>query len=273
MNLDPRSRRGSSLTSMLDGPDGQIEYLTTGSGLPRTLFAHGLGGSIDTTRPFGSTVAGTRTYLHFRGHGASAAPQTPWTYAALAAELAAVADHVGATRVVGVSMGAGALCHLLETEPDRFERPVLVLPAVLDTPRQDAALDRMVAMAQLADDRNVPGLAELLVLEQPAGVRDLAAVRVWCEQRARLLVGTPVSHALRTLPLTTAMHDRESLRRVQVPVLILAQEGDPAHPVGIAETIAALVPDARLSIFDDQGLIWGHRREVRALLGQFLAVG
>ena len=111
------------LTSLLDGPDGALEVLTTGSGLPSTVFAHGLAGSIETTRPFGSGVSGSRTFFHFRGHGASAAPESDWTYAALAGELEAVAGHVRATQALGVSMGAGALCALLEREPGPVRAP------------------------------------------------------------------------------------------------------------------------------------------------------
>jgi len=62
------------------------------------------------------------------------------TYAALAGELRAVADHVRATQALGVSMGAGALCALLADTPLRFRRLVFVLPAVLDRPRTDYAL-------------------------------------------------------------------------------------------------------------------------------------
>ena len=46
----------------------------TGPGEPVTVFAHGLAGSIDETRPFGSGVRGSRVFLHFRGHGATSAP-------------------------------------------------------------------------------------------------------------------------------------------------------------------------------------------------------
>ena len=99
------------VTSLVDGPDGALEVLTTGSGLPSTVFAHGLAGSIETTRPFGSGVAGSRTFFSFRGHGASAAPETDWTYAALAAELDAVARHVG--RDPGPGREHGRRCPVL----------------------------------------------------------------------------------------------------------------------------------------------------------------
>ena len=76
---------------LLETPSGSIEYLLTGHGSPVTVYAHGLAGSIPETRPLASGVRGTGVFLHFRGHGASSAPETPWTYDALGEELRAVA--------------------------------------------------------------------------------------------------------------------------------------------------------------------------------------
>jgi pimeloyl-ACP methyl ester carboxylesterase len=261
------------VTSLVDGPGGALEALTTGSGLPSTVFAHGLAGSIETTRPFGSGVAGSRTFFYIRGHGASAAPETDWTYAALAAELDAVARHVGATRALGESMGAGALCSLLEQQPDRFDRLVLVIPAVVDRPRTDAAMDRLLTMADLADERDVEGVARLLLEEQPAAVRHQPAVRIWCRRQASTLVGTPVSRALRALPGAVPLTDASVLRGVHAPVLVLAQEDDPAHPVAVAEHLAQALPDARLEVLPPGGIMWRHRRTVRDLVGAFLSEG
>lgn len=266
------SLRSSRLTHLLDRPEGALEYLVTGSGQPVTVFGHGLAGSIDTTRPFGSGVTGTKVFMHFRGHGASAAPETsPWGYASLARELDDMARHVGATQALGVSMGAGALCHLLEETPDRFERLVLVIPAVLDRPREDAAMQRLLDMGDAVDARDREGLAEFLLAEQPADKREDPAVRHWCEQQARVLVGTPVARALRRLPHDKPMADRRALTRVTAPTLVLAQADDEAHPVWVAEEIAALVPGARLEVLPPGGIMWSHRRHVRDLVGQFLS--
>jgi len=123
---------------LLATPSGHpIEYLVAGVGAPEpvTVFAHGLGGDIATTRPLGSGVPGRKVFFHFRGHGRSPVPPTVWSYADLAGDLAAVADHVGATRALGASLGAGALCALLAQRPDRFARTVFYLPAALDQPR------------------------------------------------------------------------------------------------------------------------------------------
>lgn len=156
-------------TSLLEGPDGLIELITTGSGLPATVFAHGVTGSIQSTRPFGSGVMGSRTFFHFRGYGASGPAVKPLTYSALEADLRAIADHVWATQALGVSMGAGALCSLLARSPLRFERLVFVLPAALDRPRTDDALDglELAASAPLTDGSVLRAvLAPALVIAQ-----------------------------------------------------------------------------------------------------------
>jgi len=259
------------LTSLLDGPRGPIRYLTTGSGAPATIFAHGLAGSIRTTRPFGSGVAGSRTFLQFRGGGDGVGPLTPWTYAALADELTAVADQVGATQALGVSMGAGALCSLLGSAPLRFGRLVFVMPAVLDRTRADGALDRLEAMAQCSDDLDVEGLTLLLLQAEPALVRTRPAVQHWCRSQALAMVGTAVSTALRALPTAVPLTDRAVLAAVTAPALVIAQEGDPAHPVWVAEELAASLPDARLEVLAPGGILWRHRAVLRRLLGGFLS--
>lgn len=261
------------IVSTPEGRARSLEFVTTGSGLPATVFAHGVAGSIQTTRPFGSGVKGSRTFLHFRGHGASSAQDPPWTYAGLAEDLRAVADQVGATQALGVSMGAGAMCSLLARTPLRFERLVFVMPAVLDTPRTDAALDRLVDMAQAVDHRDVEALTALLLQGEAAAVRDQLAVQLWCRRQAAALVGTSVSAALRALPAAVPMTDRGVLAAVTVPALVIAQAQDPAHPVWVAEQLAAILPDARLEVMAPGGLMWRHRAAMRDLIGGFLSAG
>lgn len=260
----------SRATSRVDGPFGALEYLSLGSGTPSSIFAHGLAGSIATTRPFATGVPGRRSFLHFRGHGASDAPENAWTYPALGAELRAVADRVEATRALGVSMGAGAMCALLEQSPDRFERLVFVLPAVLDQPRTDAALSRLVALADLVDERDIEGITDHLVREQPREQRDSPAVRTWAAEQARLLSGTPVSRALRALPREVPLTDRAVLARVGAPTLVIGQADDDAHPEHVARELAEVLPEARLEILPPGGVLWGHRSRVRELVSTFL---
>lgn len=256
---------------LLSTAETQIEYLVTGAGEPVTVFAHGLAGSIPETRPFGSGVDGSRAFLHFRGHGASSAPEAEWGYASLADELRAVADHVRATRALGVSLGAGALLRLVADQPDRFERLVLMLPATIDRPRSDPAVLRMQQMADHLDRGEVDAVADLLVAEQPALARTRADVKVWASRQAQRLAGSSVSRALRELPRQTPLSDRSLLARVGCPVLVVGQADDDAHPVQLAVELADALPSAQLKTFDSGGVLWTHRRELRALVGAFLS--
>lgn len=258
-------------THLVQGPTGELEVLTAGRGEPHTLFAHGLAGSIPTTRPYAAKVPGTRSFLHFRGHGGSPVPAAgvPWRYAELAAELGAVADGVGATQALGISMGAGSLCALLADRPARFDRVALVLPAVIDRPRPDAAMSRFAVLAGLVEAGDPDAVAAHLLAEQPPGVQGDPAVRAWCRDQAGRLVGTGVAAGLRSLPHEVAVPDRDLLRQVEVPVLILAQEDDPAHPVEVAEELAGLLPAADLHVLGPGGIMWAHRSRVRDLVGRF----
>jgi pimeloyl-ACP methyl ester carboxylesterase len=209
--------------------------------------------------------------MHFRGHGASTAGDMPWTYAGLAAELSAVADHVGATQALGVSMGAGALCSLLAESPVRFERLVFVMPAVLDRPRIDDALDRLVEMAESVDRRDVEALTMLLLEQEPASVRNQPAVQLWCRRQALAMAGTPVSQTLRVLPTAVPLSDARVLAAVTAPALVIAQEQDSAHPVWVAEQLAAALPNAQLEVMAPGGIMWRHRAAMRDLVGGFLS--
>ena len=108
---------------LLPGPAGDLEVLTVGRGAPHSLFVHGLDGSIETTRPYATKVCGTRSFLHLRGHGASAVPTGAWGYAELAHDVWAVADAVGADRA-GRQRGGrcAAFACFSAVRPGRFGR-------------------------------------------------------------------------------------------------------------------------------------------------------
>lgn len=259
-------------TTLVPGPDGDLEVLTTGRGEPHTLFVHGLAGSISTTRPYAARVAGTRSFLHLRGHGRSHVPKDEeWGYAELAAEVWSVADRLGARRALGVSMGAGALLAGLAQDPDRFERVVLVLPAAIDEPRGDAAMRRLGRLAARVEAGDARPVASHLLAEQPEPVRADPAVVAWCREQAEQLVTTGVASALRVLPHRVPLADRAALAAVTCPVLVVGQEGDDTHPASVARELAALLPAAVLHVAGPGGIMWVHRGQTRDLVGAFLS--
>lgn len=252
-------------------PGGSLETLVNGRGTPVTVFAHGLASSIDETRPFASRVPGTRVFFHFRGHGETEIAGVDWSYAELARELGAVADGTGATRALGVSLGAGAVLRLAVDQPGRFDRIVLALPAAIDRRRADAAVARHVSLADLVDSGEAAALEAAVLDGEPEVVRGRPDARLWARRRAARLRAPGVGEALRQLAGRHPLRDRAELAHVTCPVLVVAQEGDLAHPAGVARELVSVLPDATLMVFDDGGLLWAHGREVRSVVADFLA--
>jgi 3-oxoadipate enol-lactonase len=247
-----------------------LECLVTGVGEPTTVFAHGLAGGIGDTRPFGSAVAGRKVFFQFRGHGRSAAPPGPWTYADLATDLRAVADTFEATHALGVSLGAGALCRLLTQTPDRFARVVLVLPATLDRPRGRAATDRITALLRAVESGDTAQAAELLTQEIPTSARNTPAAWRYLRERLDALLKEGLAAELAGLPQLAAVPDRAALAGVSAQVLVIGCHGDRAHPASVAEAVAAALPAASLHLYARPGLLWTQRTDLRGRIAGFL---
>ncbi|MCZ3389898.1 MAG: alpha/beta hydrolase [Actinomycetia bacterium] len=256
---------------VIDGPVGPLHHVVTGSDDPTTLFVPGLAQSIADTRPFGSAVAGTRVFVDLRGHGGSRAPESydGWTYGGLAADARTVAGALGATRALGVSLGAGALLRLIADEPGRFDRVVLALPGPADA-EPDAEL--LAVTDDLADavEANDPiAIGAALVRMQPEAARGRSDVRLWARRHAAELGGGAVSGALRHLPRQQVLPSLDALSAVTASVLVLAQRGDAVHPVSAAEALMAAIPLARLEV-SDTPWVWGRRSALRETVSAFL---
>ena len=244
-----------------------VEFFVAGSGEPVTVLAHGLGGSVAETRPLAAGLGGTRVLLHFRGHGDSAPLPNGWDYELLAADLRRVADEVGATRAVGLSLGAGALLRLLTETPDRFARLAFVLPAALDRGRSDGATQRLDRLAEAMRTGDVPRLTELLLLEVPEAIRAARAPQVLMKRRARQLAFSEPPYPRGAV---RPVEHLGQLRGIPAPSLVLAQEGDDLHTVAIARTLATELADARLEVLPPGGVFWTDRFAARDLLAEHL---
>ncbi|RKF26032.1 alpha/beta fold hydrolase [Micromonospora globbae] len=258
-------------TELVTTPHGvRLERLVTGTGDPVTVFAHGLGNGIATTRPFGSGVTGRKVFFQFRGHGRSDAPPGPWSYADLARDLRAMADLGGASRAFGASLGAGALCRLLAESPDRFERLVFFLPAVLDRPRGDAARQRLTALLDAVESGDASAVADVVSVELPAAVRNTPAGWAYLRQRLDQLLRDGLAPGLASLPDQVALADVGALAAVTAPALVIACAGDDLHPVDVAERLAAALPAAALHVYDRPGVLWTERADLRTRISAFL---
>ena len=258
-------------TELVTTPHGvRLERLITGAGDPVTVFAHGLGSGIAVTRPLGSGVNGRRVFFQFRGHGRSDAPDGAWSYLDLARDLRAVADLSRATRAVGISLGAGALTRLLLESPARFDRAVFFLPAVLDEPRPAAARERLATLLDAVRSGDPATVAEAAAAELPASVRNTPAGWAYLRQRIDQLMRDGLSDGLATLPDQVPVRDASALAAVTARALVIGCAGDDLHPVGVAEQLAAALPNATLHVYDRPGLLWTHRADLRGRVSEFL---
>jgi 3-oxoadipate enol-lactonase len=258
-------------TELITTPDGvRLEQLTTGVGDPVTVFAHGLAGDIAGTRPLGSAVAGRRVFFQFRGHGRSDSPPGPWSFADLARDLRAVAGRAGATRAVGVSMGAGALCRLLADTADRFDRIVLYLPAPLDGKRPPVAIARLERLLTAVASGEAALVAEAVEYELPKAVRNTPTGWGYLRQRVEQLLEHGLAQELDTLWQEPAVPDQNALTAFPGRALVIGCLGDDLHPAPVAERLADLLPKADLQLYDHPAVLWTNRRELRNRISEFL---
>ncbi|MCU1594405.1 MAG: alpha/beta hydrolase [Frankiales bacterium] len=235
--------------------------MITGAGVPVTVVAHGLGGSIAETRPLLSGVPGTKVYYEARGHGSARRPVAPG-YGELADDLLQVADCHGATQALGVSLGAHTILRVLAGRPARFDRAVLLLPASVDVGRDPHAVERLTVMRAALESQDLDAMVALVRTELPAGIdaEPYAAARA-----AYLLSSSGLAPLLDALADDPPVPDRAVLAAVRSDVLVLAQEGDPLHPVAAAEQLAGLIPGARLEVLP-AGMVFRHRARLRELI-------
>ena len=252
------------------GRAGDVAYTVLGAGSPVTVFAHGLGGSSSETRPLASRLPGTRVLLSFRGHGDSGPLPGGWDYDVLAEDLRAVADETGATRAVGLSLGAGALLRLLTATPDRFVRLAFVLPAALDVARADGATVRLDRLGDAIDAGDVDDVTRILLDEVPQAVRDARGVPTLVRRRAQQLASRPAPRPLRD---DRPLRDLAALLTVTVPCLVIGQEADPLHRLDVATELSTALPDSRLVTLPPGGVFWTAGRQATDALAEHLTGG
>jgi len=250
--------------------DVSLHVEVDGDGEPTTVFAHGLTNSCRELAPVTPLLPGTKVRFDFRGHGHSAAPAdaSAFTFADMAGDLEAVASAYGATRAVGTSLGAGAVCHLLCDRPDRFERIVLLLPAGLDRPfrHPERFLRAAGALERLPKERAVDAIMDdpdrLATYARSPWLRDVDRA-MWRD----LVDPAALAWAIRGIVADFPVRDRELLREVAAPVFLIAREGDPIHPAALARTLAELFPNAELAVLGGEAELL---EAMPALLGRVI---
>ncbi len=239
-----------------------------GDGPPIVTLHGGPGASHDYLRPQFDRLAIGRTLLYYDQRGGGQSPGggphgAPLDWRAHVADLAAVVRAHGAppATVLGFSWG-GLLALLFALEhPDLVARLALVGPAP-SYPEARAAYEAEFARRQAA-----PEVAEARAALSRSGLRERDANAFWKRAFELSVAGyfadparakdlTPfrvgaraqqaVGQSLRGLDL------RPRLATIARPALILHGRHDPV-PLDASDTLARLMPNARLVVFEDSG--------------------
>jgi 3-oxoadipate enol-lactonase len=231
--------------------DATLHVEVDGEGDPVGILAHGLTNSCGELAQLTPLIPGTKVRFCFRGHGHSSSPESGYRFSDFARDVAAVADEYGATYACGTSLGAGAITHLVSHAPDRFEKLVFLLPAGLDRPFRYK--ERMLRTARLVDGRTREEAIEAILSdpERLANYIDHPFLRDFDRQNLENLNTVGVPRAIREVIEDWPLRDREEMRRVTAPTLLICRRGDEIHPAVVGEILAGIMPHAELLMFED----------------------
>ena len=227
---------------------GQGVPLIWGHGLMGSMWVEDMAGLIDWDELARHTEL---VRYDARGHGRSTGSYHPRDYRweRMAEDMLAIAESVvagqGADKYVlgGVSMGAATALAAAVQQPGRVHGLILALPPTAwdSRPRQAAIYRRMAWLS------GALGAAPYRLLDWlPKPVRNDGLSRLAMATIKGLARADPrhVQAALRGAALSD-MPDRSTLVTLKMPTLILAWEGDTAHPMATAEALADCMPNVR----------------------------
>ena len=256
----------------LDGT--RLHVQIDGAGDPVTVLAHGLTNSCKELSAFTPMAPGTKVRFCFRGHGHSGTPEPGhYRFADFAGDVDAVARAYGATRAVGTSLGQGAITRLLAEEPYRFERLVFILPAALDLPLSGTDIAGFERTADLLE--TLPTDQAIDQILSGSGRASEYTDRPWLWDVDMLLwqdlQPLGVARALREVTRDVAIADRDLLRRVNAPTLVITREGDPIHPAELGRVLGKLIPSAELIMLGSEEELYASIPQLVERVARFLA--
>ena len=246
-----------------------------GAGLP-VVFQHGLcGAQGQVAEIFPSHPSLRRLTLECRGHGASEpGPLHDLSIATFTNDLAALVEQkVGGPVVIGgISMGAAIASRLAVTRPDLVRALVLARPAWIaaSAPANmapNALVGRLLAGHPADEARRLfeqSPLAQALAVEAPDNLASLMGFFGRAPKTVTAALLTQVSDDGPGI----AEHDLQAL---SIPTLVVGHERDAIHPLGHADALADLVPNARMTRITPKATDRAaYIQEFRQTLGQFL---
>ncbi|MEN3307511.1 MAG: 3-oxoadipate enol-lactonase, partial [Micromonosporaceae bacterium] len=107
--------------------------------------------------------------------------------------------------------------------------------------------------------------------EVPAALRQTPTFDGYLRRRLNWLTRHPLAPELAGLPADAPVPDRSVLAAVRAPALVIGCAGDELHPAAVARRLAESLGNATLHVYDEPGVVWTARADLRKRVGGFLA--
>ena len=230
----------TALHYRLDGPDDAPVMLVSNSLASNlAMWDH----QVDTLLRLGFRVL----RYDSRGHGQSDATPGPYSIEMLAEDAVGLLDALGIHRAsfMGCSKG-GMVGQMVGTEHgDRFDRLVLCSTAaymggagVWAARIEAVAAGGMAAVVDATIDRWFTGPGQERIPAEVARVREM-------------ILATPPEGFIACAHAIAAMDQRETIRSIDVPTLVIVGEHDPGTPPSAARLIHERIPGSKLVVLED----------------------
>lgn len=214
---------------------------------PPLMFSNSLGASLEMWDAQVVHFAKTFRVIRYdvRGHGETSCPPGPYSMAMLAQDALRLLDalHIHKTDWVGCSMGSMVGMHLLTHHRDRIGKAVLGnTAAFMGPPATDwnarIRMANTLGMGAIAEAMKPRWFTKRMNDANPAEVS-----RITDQVRRTTVVGyTACCGAIRD------MDQRESIRAITNPVLVLIGAEDPATPPVMGEILVRNIPGAQKAV-------------------------
>ena len=237
----------------------RLHYISQGTGLPVVLL-HGRGDSVDNWIQAGVVADLSRDHrvlaLDLRGHGLSDKPHDSRLYGrAMRLDIVQLLDHLGlaAAHVVGHSLGAQIVAHLMESAPDRFLSATLVAaPLRYEWPDEE---ERTAQLMADETERDCWSRIRWFGIPQPGAPTPTPEEEAEYQAAREACFADPNVDRFALAALIRSGGDRilnrNATARVRVPTLAIVGSLDPLVPA--SEELASLRSDVEVVIAEGAG--------------------
>lgn len=231
-----------------NGIDIRYEISGHGSNRPWVTLAHSLATDLSLWDELAAALAPRFSVLRYdaRGHGGSDAPEGPYSFELLTADLLGLLDalKIERTHFVGLSMGGMLAQHFALAAPQRLDRLAIVSSTSRTPPEGRALWDERIAVArsQGMQAHVESTLARWFTAPYRAAHPEVMA------RIGTLIAATPVAGFAGWGAAISGLDLSDRLGAVSAPTLVVVGADDPGTPPAASRAIADAIPGARLEI-------------------------